>query len=609
MMANLEDAPAPETLKAKINWNELRNERDHLRTTKIAKDRVGSVLHFLGLTYDSELQFKNEKAYPSSRNAHWVRYTFEQDPWSIGEVRGSPQFGSQTNGTFHIFCLWEKLDLIKLIEKGREIRNLAENRGNAVIVLYFGELTQADRQDIKRTSWTYGLTVAILDEVLLEVLARFHGTSSDGNRFQCFLAASLPYSAANPYNVTASWGASVSSEMFYGRRELDLGIKEMRGGTSLVFGGRQLGKTALLRNVEKTFTDPKADHFAWFIDLKDSGYVPVSDPANAKDPADILKIIHGKFTSESILNNDARDGNANQIRDNILNAFKQKSQLQVLVLFDESDIFLQLDSEGGSKALERMRVLMQDTNNRFKVVFAGLHSVQRFAHSPNNPFPNLGFDPNRPRRGGIGPLPDHEARQLVEQPFNLLGFRFQSLAVEKILSYTNRHPSLIQFFCYELVNTWRSNNMDRQPPFEVSIDDVDRVYRSRIVQDGIKMRFEETFNLEPRYHVISLTMILFQDKPTQKWSLEDIRYCCEDTRPIEFAKEKLPDLDLRSLLDELIGLGVLAEDGDSYRMRSPLLAQLFGNTADIEGKLKELRSDELFDKSTNRTGSGEIDAS
>lgn len=606
-MANSEDAPAPETLKAQIDWKGLTEERAHNRTTRASKDRVGSILRFLGLTYENERQFTNEKVFPSPRNPRWVCYTFEQDPWSIGEVRGAPQFGSLANGMFHIFCLWEKRDVVTIV---REIRNLAENRGNAVIVLYLGALTQVERQDIKKTSWTHGLTVAILDDVLLEVLARFHGSISDGNRFQCFLAASLPYSAANPYNgVTAGWGASVPPEMFYGRRELALGIKEMRGGISLVFGGRQLGKTALLRNVEKTFTEPKADRFAWFIDLKDSGYVPVSYPENSKDPADIFKIIHGKFTSDGILNNDTRDDNADQIRDDILNVFKQKPQLQVLVLFDESDAFLQLDSDDGSKAVERMRFLMQDTNNRFKVVFAGLHSVQRFAHGPNNPFLNLGFDPNRPRRGGIGPLPDHEARQLVEQPFNLLGFRFQPLAVEKILSYTNRHPSLIQFFCYELVRTWRDNNKDRQPPFEVSIDDVDRVYRTEIIQDGIKMRFEETFKLEPRYYVISLTMILFQDKPTQRWPLQDIRYYCEDTCPIEFAEEILPDLELRSLLDELIGLGVLAEDGDSYRMRSPLIAQMFGNTVQIEGKLKELGSAQLFDKSTNLTGSGEIDGS
>ena len=118
---------------------------------------------------------------------------------------------------------------------------------------------------------------------------------------------------------------------------------------------------------------------------------------------------------------------------------------------------------------------MANTNNRLQGGFAGLHNVQRFANRPNNPFPNLGYNRNTPRRGGIGPLRDYEARNLVQQPFNLLGFKFEPLVVDKILSYTNRHPSLIQFFCHELIRAYRRSNADRNPPFEIDVENVDRV--------------------------------------------------------------------------------------------------------------------------------------
>ena len=192
--------------------------------------------------------------------------------------------------------------------------------------------------------------------------------------------------------------------------------------------------------------------------------------------------------------------------------------------------------------MESMRALMNDTFNRFKVVFAGLHNVQRFAGRPNSPFSNLGFNPNRPRRGGIGPLSDHEARQLVEEPCSLLGFRFEQLAVDKILSYTNRHPSLIQFFCHELIQTWRAYHLDGRPPFHVGIADVDKVYRKKSIQEGIRRRFEETFKLDPRYHVISLTMIYFQERPTQKWTLEELRECCQCCWSFTFHPDNLEDL-------------------------------------------------------------------
>ena len=230
----------------------------------------------------------------------------------------------------------------------------------------------------------------------------------------------------------------------------------------------------------------------------------------------------------------------------------------------------------------------------------GLHNVQRFAGRPNSPFSNLGFNPNRPRRGGIGPLSDHEARQLVEEPCSLLGFRFEQLAVDKILSYTNRHPSLIQFFCHELIQTWRTDHLDGKPPFHVGIADVDKVYRKKSIQEGIRRRFEETFKLDPRYHVISLTMIYFQERPTQKWTMEELRECCQCWCPLTFDPDNLEGLELRSLLDELVGLGILAEDASAYRMRSSLISQMFGGRAEVERTLQELEAAEPLED-LNRT--------
>ena len=152
--------------------------------------------------------------------------------------------------------------------------------------------------------------------------------------------------------------------MFYGREELANNIMTMRGGTSLVFGGRQLGKTALLRHVEHTFPQTGLKRFAWFIDLKDRGYVPSTDSTNAKDAADILRIIYDLFKTNNLLVNDAFDSSLDQTRREIRDAFTSDPQLQVLVMFDESDAFLQRDSVKGSIAVESMRSLMDSTNNK-----------------------------------------------------------------------------------------------------------------------------------------------------------------------------------------------------------------------------------------------------
>ena len=195
-------------------------------------------------------------------------------------------------------------------------------------------------------------------------------------------------------------------------------------------------------------------------------------------------------------------------------------------------------------------------------------------------------------------MSDPDARHLVEEPYGLLGFKFEALAIDKILSYTNRHPCLIQFFCHELIQTWRTDHLDGKPPFRVSIADVDKIYRRKGIQEGITRRFEETFKLDPRYHVISLTMIYFQGRPTQRWSVEELREHCQYWCPLTFDPDNLEYLELKSLLDELVGLGILTEDASSYRMRSSLIPQMLGSGAEIERILQELEAAELLKTST-----------
>ena len=594
-MARSLDPLVQETSDAVESWIALKQDiLTHNRTAGPARQHVGNILRFLGLPVDNMGQLENQG---KGQNNRWVHFTLKAGPKVIDGVKGAPLFGSQSRGVFHIFCLWEdaRPDLIR---QNRDIRRLAQHGENTVIVIYLNALTDPERQDIRRDSWKNGTVLAIFDELLLEYLARSNGStpSSAGGRLGDFLAATLPYTASNPYNPeTTGWGARVPPEMFYGREELASSIMKLRDGTSIVFGGRQLGKTALLRNAEESFSHPEDKHFAWFIDLKDIGFVSSASPGTARESSDILKIIHEHFCSEGILTALGGYSNLDQARQEILTAFRNDQQLQVIVMFDESDAFLELDSIAGLAAVESMRALMNATSGRFKVIFAGLHNVQRFANRPNNPFPNLGFNPNRPRRGGIGPLNDRAARLLVEQPCGLLGFRFEPLVVDRILSYTNRHPSLLQFFCHELIKSWRDSHRDALPPFVIRTDDVDRVYRTSSIQEGIRRRFEETFKLDPRYHVIALTMIYCQERPTQKWSLDEIRENCQYCCPLTFDIDNMEDLELRSLLTELVGLGILAEDGDSYRMRSSLIPQMFGSTTEIERMLEELEDSEPFD--------------
>src|SRR5690606_12557794 len=81
-----------------------------------------------------------------------------------------------------------------------------------------------------------------------------------------FFKCAMPFTYLEPYTTTASL---IPTEMFYGRKDELKAI--MDGKSSLVYGGRQLGKTALLREAERSFHDPAAGRYAVWIDLKAEG--------------------------------------------------------------------------------------------------------------------------------------------------------------------------------------------------------------------------------------------------------------------------------------------------------------------------------------------------
>ncbi len=92
-------------------------------------------------------------------------------------------------------------------------------------------------------------------------------------------------------------------------------------------------------------------------------------------------------------------------------------------------------------------MLMAESQRRFKVVFAGLHNVQRFQGIFNQPLAHFGKALIQ-----VGPL-ECSSRMLNELPgHDHLGYRFQDrYGPLRILSYTNYYPGLIQLFCQELL--------------------------------------------------------------------------------------------------------------------------------------------------------------
>lgn len=548
-----------EAIQAIEAWRDLKQRGSNGRTNSSS---IATILTYLGFQVET-----GETGYVEAKKLD-RESAYYRVKMSAGEfAKPIHQYGSSAKGIYHVICLWNRPSMDAIAAILQELRLKHEN----TLVFYLGRISTRSRLELIDISKKQKLALAVLDETLLFSLAQEHG-----NRLPSFLRCTLPFSTLNPY--TPFQAGDVPPEIFYGRSTI---VKELqrREGSCIVYGGRQLGKSALLRHVQREFNNRSLGQYAQVIDIKLIGH---QSAGHASDS--IWRKLRDCFQDFGLISGRVRTSKPEDVEQYIREAFKQKPEIRVLVLFDEADNFLDADSKNGFKDTERLRTLMVDTERRFKVVFAGLHHVQRFQGIPNQPLAHFGTPIC------VGPLEPEAAHQLISQPLEYLGYRFKDRSGPlRILSYTNYHAGLIQLFCEHLLKHLQSHAVKEYPPYFIEQAHIEAVYRQVRLQ--IKDRFDWTLALDPRYQAVAWSLIVDQleirDSFAEGYPPSQILHLVQYWWPQAF--EGVDISEMRGRLDEMVGLGVLVRNSQGlYRLRSPNLVRLMGTESDIEVQLLEL---------------------
>lgn len=555
------DIPGPrreEAYRAIISWRQFKQNQGLSDTSRI---HIRSILQYIGFVFDIKIL---EPVQVNKHGKDWLLASVTMS--ASDQTRPIWQFGSYTKGQYSVLCLWERPGVDMISARINELRlNL-----KSVIILYLGRLTPKQYDELVKASSNQDSTSAILDEIMLMFLANERDT-----RLPSFLRCSLPFSSLNPY--TPFQAGDVPPEMFFGRETMAREL-QLEQGSCIVYGGRQLGKSALLRHVEREFHNPEHEQFAKVIDIK-----MIGDPL-AHQPLDtIWQKVRESFKEFGLISSRVTTDRPEEIEKYIRDALNQVRHRRVIILLDEADNFLNTDSKHNFKITEQFRILMADSQRRFKVVLAGLHNVQRFQAMPNQPLAHFGTPLC------VGPLEPTAAMDLVLKPLEFLGFRFADVSGPlRIMSYTNYHPGLIQLFCDELLKRQR-NRLSSRLPHLIYQNEIESVYRN--IRDRIKERFDWTLALDSAYQLIAWSMIVDQmqirDGYSRVYTLKDVLDLIRLNWKDGFNELGLSELE--GLLDEMVGLGVLVKPNQgTYRLRSPNLVRLMGTESNIETQLIEL---------------------
>ncbi|MFD8868724.1 hypothetical protein ACFV1F_31060 [Streptomyces sp. NPDC059590] len=496
------------------------------------------------------------------------------------EVNGRarvPAFGSQIKeqgGTLRVLMLWGRPPAKLLMSLAAK-----DPSGASLLVAYFGTLGREARTELALESDRLQPLLVVDDTALAYLAAR-------GNR-QISTATEilLPFSGVNPY-IREKRGR-IGGEMFYGRDAERKSILDPRG-TQVIFGGRGLGKSALLSDAGDRFREQRPGfHHAVYLNL-DQDNIGKGSSLGAEA---IWSVLNRELTDAQLL--DRPQGRKVQktdpydrVRAGIRSWLDGDSRRRLLVLMDECDLFFEADAPHFTQT-KRLKGLGADTQDRAKVVFAGLHSVQRFSKlARNGPFGHLAQTPKV-----IGPLAPQFAADLLVDPMRALGFEFSDVdLVNRVLGYCSYQPFLLQMFGHRLVEVMHRKRARRGfegPPYTVTVDDVESVESDATLRAGITAAFKDTLSLDDRYDVIANVLAQHARNHGLETRLSDaeLREECETWWRAGF--EQLDTEGFRAYLSEMVGLGVLApnHDGRGWHLRGPNALRMIGTSQEVEARL------------------------
>lgn len=371
--------------------------------------------------------------------------TIEAPAYSISEYEHPiALFGTRlSKDGFTLQLMFGRADREMILNK---IRSYGST-GNPIILLLDYALSLPERRAIASMLKREGIntrTTLLIDRILAVFLAGIPKME----RMKALLQAALPFGRLNPYQIS---GAAVPPEMFMGRRE-ELNSILNPNGTHIIYGGRQLGKSALLYRAKDQ------------IDNRAMGYWGVVISLLNQSSAEVPAIICQELAQIHFFPEDPQctdwDSLCTAIRERMSD--EETPVHRLLLLLDEADAFTK--SADSNLVIDQLLNLQAVTDNRFKFVLAGLHNVLRYSRQALDD--NQSFIRLSPTC--IKPLKYVEGSELLEKPLFYLGFRMQPehvALISQILSTCNYYPGLIHYYAYHLIdNMANAQQVGREEP-------------------------------------------------------------------------------------------------------------------------------------------------
>jgi hypothetical protein len=226
------------------------------------------------------------------------------------------------------------------------------------------------------------------------------------------LARQLHITRISPYQTR---GGITRPAAFFGREQLLARVLNREPGNYLLVGGRQLGKTSLMKAIERRFVDHPRVHCR-YISLRDHRLT-----------ARLAAEVEGRA-----------DASIEQLMAELV---RRAGQRRLLLLIDETDLFLREEARTGYAQLSSLRSLSEEGHCHFMLAgFWDLYQATTLDYA--SPIRNFG------EVISLGALEHDACIALATEPLQRLGIRFSDAAlVEELVAACGHRANLVAILC------------------------------------------------------------------------------------------------------------------------------------------------------------------
>ena len=501
---------------------------------------------------------------------------------AFGSELEKPRDPNKQQQNMYVACLYGIYDCERLYDQMRILDGI---EGSKIILLDWA-LSQSERRILARRLKYRGSSLSNVNLVIDRVLIKYLADNYNENLInRILMATAMPFSYYQPYVVDSI--QTMPPEIFIGRQD-ELRRIERYDGVNLIYGGRQLGKSALFKKAVSDL-DGRNNQRAIRVVIQDL------------DCAAAARKVSAELIDQGILPGCEVTDDWQELCRCIKSRLRAGEEISYfLLMLDEADAFISNCASCNYQPLVALKDVQESLPKRFKYVLAGLHDIVKFnrdvALGRNSVITHMSSLK-------ITPFLNPEAEELLTKPLSYLGFYLPSkVTVSQILATCNYFPGLIQLYAQKLIESVRAADYagyddGKSPPYVVSDEHLRRVMSDKEFVQQIHEKFEITLKLDEDqgscYYPLALLIGWMYNVANSKsgYTAQDVYHHARD---LQIAPLNTLDVEkIDALLQELQDLNILRSvSNNSYLLASKNFRDLLGSDEEIFEKLQKIGGSE-----------------